>query len=35
MTIAADYPFLEVFWTMLIFFGFVVWLWVLLDDRPH
>jgi Phospholipase_D-nuclease N-terminal/Short C-terminal domain len=24
-----NYPFLEVFWTILIFFGFVVWLWIL------
>jgi hypothetical protein len=29
MIIASSYPFLEVFWTMLIFFGFVVWLWIL------
>jgi len=29
MILAADYPFLEVFWTMLIFFGFVIWLWIL------
>jgi uncharacterized membrane protein YcjF (UPF0283 family) len=29
MLIATSYPFLEVFWTMLIFFGFVVWLWIL------
>lgn len=27
--IATSYPFLEVFWTMLVFFGFVVWLWIL------
>jgi hypothetical protein len=27
--IATAYPFLEVFWTMLIFFFFVVWLWIL------
>ena len=27
--IATSYPFLEVFWTMLIFFCFVVWLWIL------
>jgi len=27
--LATDYPLLEVFWTMLIFFAFVVWLWVL------
>jgi len=26
---ATSYPFLEVFWTMLIFFAFVVWLWIL------
>jgi hypothetical protein len=24
-----NYPFLEVFWTLLIFFAFVVWLWIL------
>jgi uncharacterized membrane protein YcjF (UPF0283 family) len=29
MLIATSYPFLEIFWTMLIFFGFVVWLWIL------
>ena len=29
MVLAASYPFLEVFWTMLIFFAFVVWLWIL------
>lgn len=29
MLIAAAYPLLEVFWTMLIFFAFVVWLWIL------
>jgi hypothetical protein len=29
MIIATSYPFLEIFWTMLIFFGFVVWLWIL------
>jgi hypothetical protein len=27
--LATDYPLLEVFWTMLIFFGFVIWIWVL------
>jgi Short C-terminal domain/Phospholipase_D-nuclease N-terminal len=27
--IATAYPFLEVFWTMLIFFCFIVWLWIL------
>jgi Short C-terminal domain/Phospholipase_D-nuclease N-terminal len=29
MVLAADYPLLEVFWTMLIFFAFVIWLWIL------
>jgi hypothetical protein len=27
--LATSYPLLEVFWTMLIFFAFVVWLWIL------
>ena len=27
--LAVTYPFLEVFWTILVFFGFVVWLWLL------
>ena len=26
---SSSYPFLEVFWTMLVFFGFVVWIWIL------
>jgi Phospholipase_D-nuclease N-terminal len=30
MTIAADYPFLDVLWTMLVFFGFVIWFWLLI-----
>lgn len=25
MPIAADYPFLDIFWTMLVFFGWVIW----------
>jgi hypothetical protein len=29
MIIATSYPFLEVFWTMLIFFAFVIWIWML------
>jgi uncharacterized membrane protein YcjF (UPF0283 family) len=28
MLIAADYPFLEVFWTMVIFFAWVIWIWI-------
>jgi hypothetical protein len=27
--LATDYPLLEIFWTMLIFFAFVVWIWIL------
>jgi Short C-terminal domain/Phospholipase_D-nuclease N-terminal len=26
---AADYPFLDIFWTMLIFFIWVIWIWIL------
>jgi Short C-terminal domain/Phospholipase_D-nuclease N-terminal len=29
MIIASSYPFLEVIWTMIVFFAFVVWLWLL------
>jgi len=29
MSLATSYPLLEVFWTILIFFGFVVWIWIL------
>ena len=28
--IATDYPLLEVFWTMLIFFAFFIWIWILI-----
>jgi Phospholipase_D-nuclease N-terminal/Short C-terminal domain len=27
--LAADYPFLDVFWTMILFFAWVAWIWVL------
>jgi Short C-terminal domain/Phospholipase_D-nuclease N-terminal len=27
--LAADYPFLDVFWTMLIFFVWILWIWLL------
>ena len=30
MVIAADYPFLDIFWTMLIFFAWVIWFWILI-----
>lgn len=29
MLFAADYPFLDIFWTMLIFFMWVIWIWIL------
>lgn len=28
--IAADYPFLDVLWTMLVIFGWVIWFWLLI-----
>jgi hypothetical protein len=30
MVLAADYPFLDLFWTMLIFFFWIVWFWLLI-----
>ena len=30
MLIAADYPFLDVLWTMIIFFCWVAWIWTLI-----
>ena len=30
MFVAADYPFLDVLWTMLIFFAWVIWFWLLI-----
>lgn len=30
MLIAADYPFLDIFWTMILFFAWVAWIWVLI-----
>lgn len=30
MIATTSYPFLEVFWTMLIFFAFVIWIWILI-----
>jgi putative oligomerization/nucleic acid binding protein/phospholipase D-like protein len=29
MPIAADYPFMDVLWTMIIFFCWVVWIWIM------
>ena len=30
MIVAADYPFLDVLWTLLIFFAWVIWFWLLI-----
>jgi hypothetical protein len=30
VVIAADYPFMDVFWTMVIFFFWVIWIWILI-----
>ena len=30
MVIAADYPFLNIFWTMIIFFCWVIWFWMVI-----
>ena len=28
MPLAADYPFLNILWSMLIFMGFIMWIWI-------
>jgi hypothetical protein len=28
--LANDYPFLDIFWTMCIFFAWVIWIWLLI-----
>ena len=30
MVFAADYPFLDILWTMIIFFAWVVWIWIMI-----
>jgi hypothetical protein len=30
MVLAADYPFLDILWTMLVFFAWVIWFWLLI-----
>jgi uncharacterized membrane protein YcjF (UPF0283 family) len=30
MLIAADYPFLDILWTMIIFFAWVIWIWIVI-----
>ena len=31
MLVASSYPFLDVVWTMFIFFAFVIWIWILFE----
>ena len=30
MTLATSYPFLDIMWTMFIFFAWVIWIWLLI-----
>jgi hypothetical protein len=30
MVMAADYPFMDVLWSMIIFFFFVIWIWIVI-----
>jgi Phospholipase_D-nuclease N-terminal len=30
VNIATSYPFLNIFWTILIFFAFVIWIWMVI-----
>lgn len=30
MLIGSDYPFLDIFWTLIIFFAWVIWFWLLI-----
>jgi Phospholipase_D-nuclease N-terminal len=30
MLVAANYPFLDIMWTMFIFFAWVIWIWLLI-----
>jgi hypothetical protein len=30
MVIAADYPFIDILWTMILFFAWVVWIWMMI-----
>jgi hypothetical protein len=30
MPIAADYPFLDILWTLIIFFTWVIWIWIMI-----
>lgn len=31
VVLAADYPLLDVVWTMIVFFAWVIWLWILIS----
>jgi Short C-terminal domain/Phospholipase_D-nuclease N-terminal len=31
VVIAADYPFLDVFWTIIVFFFWVIWIWIVIQ----
>jgi hypothetical protein len=30
MLLAADYPFMDVFWTIVVFFAWIAWFWILI-----
>jgi hypothetical protein len=30
VVLGSDYPFLDIFWTMMIFFFWVIWIWLLI-----
>ena len=30
MLLASNYPFLDIMWTMFIFFAWVIWIWLLI-----
>jgi uncharacterized membrane protein YcjF (UPF0283 family) len=30
MVMAADYPFLDILWTMIVFFSWVIWIWIVI-----
>ena len=30
MALASSYPFLDIMWTMLVFFAWVIWIWLLI-----
>jgi Phospholipase_D-nuclease N-terminal len=30
MVLAADYPFLDILWSMIVFFSWVIWIWIMI-----